>query len=236
MHIYKNVSWVHVKHASWLEISDLAANVLNYRHIALTSSLCKTIERKTTRSSRPFEKLRSIQAGVKLGRFAANHLIWLETEIRNAFVNNEHIIWLFFDLEKAYDTSLFCGIHCVPELYANLYFLDNFGSFQQQLVRFAATLLHAQIWSFKPICAIVNKRWPFCVLLPKSRCTRAIYEAIQQIGWTPVTVLYAVQCICRLFKQHCSDCRVDALKLIEHVGLNWWQIFGVPMRIIWQVV
>jgi hypothetical protein len=39
-----------------------------------------------------------------------DHLVQLETHIREAFVKREHVIAVFFDLEKAYDTTWKHGI------------------------------------------------------------------------------------------------------------------------------
>ena len=69
----------------------------NYRPIALTSCLCKTLERM-------------INKGFRSGRSTNDHLIRLETFIRDAFVNREHVVSVFFDLEKAYDTTWRYGI------------------------------------------------------------------------------------------------------------------------------
>ena len=39
-----------------------------------------------------------------------DHLVRFETFIRNAFVEKEHVLTIFFDLEKAYDTTWKHGI------------------------------------------------------------------------------------------------------------------------------
>jgi len=39
-----------------------------------------------------------------------NQLIRLETYIREAFIRREHVVSVFFDLEKAYDTTWKYGI------------------------------------------------------------------------------------------------------------------------------
>ncbi len=38
------------------------------------------------------------------------HLVKLETLIRDSFLKNEHLVAVFFDLEKAYDTTWKYGI------------------------------------------------------------------------------------------------------------------------------
>lgn len=90
------------------------SNPLNYRPIALTSNLCKTMERIL--NDRLLDHLDSIvgfgliQAGGRKGRSTLDHLLRLETAIRNALVNGEHLISIFFDIEKAYDTTWRYGI------------------------------------------------------------------------------------------------------------------------------
>jgi hypothetical protein len=39
------------------------------------------------------------------GRSTLDHLVRFETFIRNAFAKKEHAVSIFFDLEKAYDTT-----------------------------------------------------------------------------------------------------------------------------------
>jgi hypothetical protein len=44
------------------------------------------------------------------GRSTLDHLVRFETFIRNAFAKKEHAVSIFFDLEKAYDTTWKYGI------------------------------------------------------------------------------------------------------------------------------
>ena len=46
------------------------------------------------------------QAGFRKNNCTNDHLIRLESFIRDAFVKKEHVVAVFFDLEKAYDTTL----------------------------------------------------------------------------------------------------------------------------------
>ena len=50
------------------------------------------------------------QPGFRAGRSANDNLVKLETFIRDAFVKKEHVVAVFFDLEKAYDTTWRYGI------------------------------------------------------------------------------------------------------------------------------
>ena len=57
------------------------------------------------------------QCGYRSNRSTVYHLIRLETFIRDAFVHNQHLVAVFFDLQKAYDTTWKYGIlkdlHCM---------------------------------------------------------------------------------------------------------------------------
>ena len=54
--------------------------------------------------------LSNIQCGFRQGRPTLDHLVRFETFIREGFVQNEHVVSVFFDLEKAYDTTWKYGI------------------------------------------------------------------------------------------------------------------------------
>ena len=54
--------------------------------------------------------LTPFQCGFRQGRSTLDHLVRLETLIRNAFAAYQHFVAVFFDLEKAYDTTWKYGI------------------------------------------------------------------------------------------------------------------------------
>ena len=54
--------------------------------------------------------LASEQCGFKKGRSTADHLVRFDIYILNAFVKKEHVLAIFFVLEKAYDTTWKNGI------------------------------------------------------------------------------------------------------------------------------
>ena len=88
--------------------------ILNYRHIALTCCICKTAERMVNGHLVWYlEKnglLAKQQCGYRSNRSTDDHLVHLETFISDAFIHNQHLVAVFFDLQKANDTTWKYGI------------------------------------------------------------------------------------------------------------------------------
>ena len=89
-------------------------NPTNYRPIALTSCLCKLMEKLVNKRLMWYlettKSLSNLQCGFRKTRSTTDHLVRLETFIREAFIRKEHITAVFFDLEKAFDTTWKYGI------------------------------------------------------------------------------------------------------------------------------
>ena len=152
-----NSIWVNgVFPAAWHEATVVAipkpdkdhSDPVNYRPIALTSCLCKTIERmvnnRLTHYLETNNIISNIQSGFRKQRCTTDQLLKLESYIRDGMANGQHVVAVFFDLEKAYDTTWKYGI--LADLHsAGLRgrlptFISNFLSNRTFKVRLGSTL------------------------------------------------------------------------------------------------
>ena len=84
-----------------------------------------------------------LQCGFHSKRCTTDHLVCLETVIREAFIKNEHLAAIFFDLEKAYDATWKYGkLRDLRDLglKGRLHFL-SVGSYQTVNLKFTLDLL-----------------------------------------------------------------------------------------------
>ena len=103
-------------------------------------------------SVRPF--LSYLIYDFRKGRSTADHLVRFDGYIRNAFAKKEHVIAIFFDLEKAYDTTWKYG------LLSDLYDLD----FRGHLPTFIDGFLSHRLFQVRagPLRLIhMGRRWVF---------------------------------------------------------------------------
>ena len=84
-------------------------NPTNYCPIALTSCICKTMERMINRRLvwylESHKLITNVQCGFRSRHSTVDHLVRFEMFCREAFIHNQHLVSVFFDLEKAYDTT-----------------------------------------------------------------------------------------------------------------------------------
>ena len=84
-------------------------NPTRYRPITLTRCISKTMKRMINRKLvwylDSYNLLTNLQCGFRSRRSTVDHLVKFEMFLREAFIHNQHLVSVFFDLEKAYDTT-----------------------------------------------------------------------------------------------------------------------------------
>jgi ribonuclease HI len=90
------------------------------------------------------ELLTEYQCGFRSKRSTLDHLVAFESYIRDAFILKEHVVAIFFDLEKAYDTTWKYGImkdlHDMGLRGRLPYFINSFLTDRTFKVRIGSTL------------------------------------------------------------------------------------------------
>ena len=91
------------------------------------------------------------QCGYRANRSTVDHLIRLDTFILDAFIRNQHLVAIFFDVQKAYDTTWEHGIqqdlHDMGLRGNLLIFIDNFltdRTFQIHLGTILSDVFHQE--------------------------------------------------------------------------------------------
>ncbi|KAG5860668.1 hypothetical protein JTB14_003373 [Gonioctena quinquepunctata] len=86
----------------------------SYRPISLTSCLSKILEKMVSYRLRwvleSKQLLSTAQAGFRCHRSTIDQLVLLEKEIQNSFAERNHLVAVFFDLERAFDTTWRFGV------------------------------------------------------------------------------------------------------------------------------
>lgn len=86
----------------------------NYRPISLTCCMGKILEKMVSQrliwSLEAKGLLSNSQMGFRKNRSTIDQLMYLENAIQKSFAKREHLVAIFFDLEKAYDTTWRYGI------------------------------------------------------------------------------------------------------------------------------
>ncbi len=86
----------------------------NYRLIALTTCWCKMLEQMINSTLIWYLEsnnlLTPFQCGFCKGGSTIDHIVRLETFIRETVIQHQHMVAVFFDMGKAYDTTWKYGI------------------------------------------------------------------------------------------------------------------------------
>ena len=99
--------WKHAEIIPIVKPGKQADSPSSYRPIALTSVLCKIMERMIT--DRLVDKLEkggffvTHQSGFRQGRSTMDAVLSLDMDIKKAMANKEAVVAVFLEIEKAYD-------------------------------------------------------------------------------------------------------------------------------------
>lgn len=122
LHLYNRIwisgrlprSWREAIVVAFLKEGKDPTSPASYRPIALTSCLCKLLEKMINKRLVYFLEynglLETCQAGFRPGQSASDQLVAMESYIKDAFIHKLYCITVFFDLQNAYDTAWRYGI------------------------------------------------------------------------------------------------------------------------------
>ncbi|KAL2077950.1 hypothetical protein ACEWY4_025635 [Coilia grayii] len=100
-------AWKHAVIVPVLKPGKDPSSPSSYRPIALTSVMCKLMERMVTDRLVHFLEVKGAlvdhQSGFRKGRGTMDNIVALDCEIKRAFANKESLIAVFLDIERAYD-------------------------------------------------------------------------------------------------------------------------------------
>ena len=90
----------------WLKADKPPSSRSSYRPVALTSNVCKAMERIISNRLQWFMEVnglhQSAQAGFRKGRSTMDHIVQLELDIKRGFANDKSTIAVFLDIDSAY--------------------------------------------------------------------------------------------------------------------------------------
>ena len=138
---------IHYQMLKHLPQSSLQALLGIFNHIWTTGD-CKTLERMINKRLIWYLESNNLlsryQSSFRAGRSTNDNLVRLETFIRDAFVEKEHVVAVFFNLEKAYDTtwrySIMKDIHKLGLRGRLPTFIESFLADRTMQVRVGSTL------------------------------------------------------------------------------------------------
>ena len=156
LHLYNRIFTEHIFPAAWHDAIVIPfqkpgkdpTDPKNYRPIALTSCLCKLLEKMVNNRLVFILEQKNLinpwQSGFRHGRSTTDNILMLETNIRNANLRRNHLVAVFFDIEKAYDKTWRYGILrdlLNLDFCGNLpIFIKNFLKLRRFKVRIGSTL------------------------------------------------------------------------------------------------